>query len=117
MQLFARFEADRFTWGDRHLGAGARIPPNPRLARTYVEDPESAQFDSVASGESFLETVEDGIDRSFRLVARQAGPLDHVVDDVLLDQRAHLGKSADSSLHPTPMLESFGAIVNALSLP
>src|SRR5271163_1350077 len=117
MELFARLEADGLARGDRNLSAGARIAPDPRLARAHIEDAESAQFNPVAGGQGFLQTVEDRVDRGFRLVARQAGPLDHIVDDVLLDQRAHLGKSAGSSLHPTPMLESFGVIVNALSLP
>ena len=117
MQFLARLESDRFARTDGDLGPGSRIPANARLARPYVEDAKTAQLDPVAGGKRFLQTLKDGIDCGFRLIAGQSGPLDHIVDDVLLDQRAHLGKSAGLSLHPKPMLESFYSIVNAQPVP
>jgi len=98
VEFFAWFEADSFAGGDGHFGAGPRIAADARFSRTHIEDAEATQFDAVASGKCLLETFKDGVDRSLGLVARQTSSFDHIVDNVLLDQRGLLGKSAGLSL-------------------
>jgi hypothetical protein len=117
VQFLTRFEADRFAGGNGNLSTGSGVSPDSGFAGAYIEDAEAAQFDPVAAGEGFFQAFKDGIDGRFRLIAGQTRSLDHIVDDVLLDQRAHLEKSADSSLQLMAMLESFPAIVNAMRLP
>ena len=92
MQLFARLKADCFARRYRHFSSGSRVPPNARFARTDVEDPKTAKLYSVPGGQGFLQAFKDRIDRRFRLVAGQSRSFDHIVNDVLLDQRALLKK-------------------------
>jgi hypothetical protein len=94
MKFLAWLETDRFAWSDTHLGPGAWIASDTRLARSHIENTEATQLNAIAGGERFLETLEDGVDCGFGLVARQTSPFDDIMDDVLLDQRALLGKSA-----------------------
>ena len=48
LQLLAGFEANGFAGRDGHLGAGSRVAADSGLARSHVEDSESAQLDSLA---------------------------------------------------------------------
>jgi hypothetical protein len=117
MQFLAGFESHRLARRYGHLGAGTRVAPNTGFAWANVEDAKAAQFDPVAGRERLFEAFEDCVYRRLGFVSRKASPLNNIVDDVLLDQRALLGKSAGSSVHPKPMLESLEAIVNESILP
>ncbi len=86
MQLFARLEAHRLPRRDRNLGSGARIAADSCLPRAHIEDPKSAELDPVASRKSPLQALKHRVDGCFRLVPRQAGLLDYVMDDVLFYQ-------------------------------
>ena len=54
LKLFARLETNGFAGRNRHLRAGARIAADARLSRTHVEDPKTAQFDSLALGKALF---------------------------------------------------------------
>ncbi len=73
-----------------NLRAGARVAANAGLAGADAEDAEAAQLDAVACGERLLEPFEDRIHGGLSLGARQAGTLDNVMYDVLLNQRRTL---------------------------
>ena len=90
VQFLARLEADGFAGGDADLGAGAGIAADAGFAGADAEDAKSAQFDALAGGQSLLEALEDRIHGGLRLGARQARALDHMMDDVLLNQRGNL---------------------------
>jgi hypothetical protein len=86
MHFLARFEADSSPRNDSNLGAGARITSDTGLTRPDIEDAETPQLNPVARAERTLQAVEDGIHCRFDLVPREAGALDHSLDDVLFDQ-------------------------------
>ena len=86
MKFLARLEADRLARGYVDLGTGARVASNASLAWANVEDPETAQLDAIARSKRFFQTFKDGVDSRFRLVARQSGPGDHLMNDVLFNQ-------------------------------
>src|SRR5580658_9135583 len=86
MQFFAGLEAHSFARSDGDLRTGARIAPNAGLARPHVEDSKAPQLAAFPGRQRLLEALKDGIDSSLRLVAGEAGPFNHPVHDVLLDQ-------------------------------
>jgi hypothetical protein len=88
VKLLAWFETDSFAWSDGYFGSRSWITPNPGLARPHVEDPEPAQFDAIAGGKRFFEALEHRVHCGFCFVARQAGPLDYMMNDVLFNQRS-----------------------------
>jgi hypothetical protein len=90
MQFFAWLETDGFAGGYADFSAGAGIAADPGFAGADTENAKSAQFDALAGGQSLFETLENRIHRGFRLGARQAGALDYMMDDVLLNQRGNL---------------------------
>jgi hypothetical protein len=114
MQFLARLETHRFARSNRDLGSSARVAADTGLARTDIEDAKAAQFDTIAVGQGLLEAFEDGVDRGLCLDAREAGPLNDVVDDVLFNQCFSPGIS---EIFQPPdagvMLERFFRIVNA----
>lgn len=117
VQLFSRLKTNSLAGRDVDFGAGAWVSPDPRFSRPHVKNTKPPKFDPVSLGEGLLEALEDRVNRRFGLISRQACPADYVVDNILLDQRALLGKSAGSSIHPRPMLDSLEGIVNAPFLP
>jgi hypothetical protein len=86
MQFFAWLETDCFPRGYADLGTGAGIAADTGFTRADAENAKSAQFDALAGGQSLLEALKDRIHRGFCLGARQAGALDYMMDDVLLNQ-------------------------------
>lgn len=86
MEFLTGFEADRFAGSDADFSPGAGIAADAGFAGADAEHAESAQFDALACGQSFFQSLEDGVDGSFRLGSGQTGTLDDMVDDVLLDQ-------------------------------
>ena len=86
MQFFSGFEANRLAGGNADLGAGSRVAADASFAGTDAEDAETAQFNAVACSQGILEALEDRIHSCLSLGSRQACPLDHVMDNILLDQ-------------------------------
>ena len=105
MQFLAWLEAHRLAGCDAHLGAGAGIAADAGLAGTDAEDAEAAQFDALAGGKSLLEALEYRIHGSLRLGAGQARALDHLMDDVLLNQWSNLAGATELTLlRPTVVM-------------
>jgi hypothetical protein len=114
VEFLARLEANRFARGNADFGSGAGIASDAGLAGANVEDPEAAELDALTFGESALEGLEYGVDRSFGFIALQPGALDHLVNDVLLYQGfPPSGEVSVSRL----IVEMFDGIVNAACLP
>jgi hypothetical protein len=90
MKFLAWLEADSFSRSDAYLGAGARIAANAGFTGADAENAKSAQFDALTGGQGLFEALENGIHRSLRLGSREAGALDYMMDDVLLNQRGNL---------------------------
>src|SRR5712692_6979124 len=86
LQLLARLEANRLARRDSHLGAGARVAANAGLAWTDVEDAEAAQFDTLALRQRPLHGFEHSLNSHFGFCFRDAGSVDHFVDNIELDQ-------------------------------
>jgi hypothetical protein len=84
------FEAHRFARSNGYFRTGTGIASDARLAGTHIEHPKPPQFDPVAGCQGFLEALKDGVYRYFRLVARESGSLDHMMDYVLFNQRIRL---------------------------
>jgi hypothetical protein len=90
MEFLAGFEADGFTWRDIHFSSGAGIAADAGFASADAENAESAQFDALTGGEGLFEAFEDGVNCRLSFGARQASALDHVMNNILLDQRSLL---------------------------
>lgn len=86
MKLFTGLESDGFSGSDADFSAGARIAADTGLAWADAEDAETAQFNTVACGEGVFKPLKYCIYGRLGLGARQAGTLDHVVNNILLDQ-------------------------------
>ncbi len=104
MQLFAWLEANGLAGSDVDLSPGAGVAADAGFASADAEDAKSAQFDALAGCQGLLEALEDRVHCRLSLRARQARALDHVVNDVLLDQRSNLAgtNSMLRILPPTP---------------
>ena len=90
VQFFAGLEAHSFAGSDADLGAGAGIAADAGFAGADAEDAKPAQFDALAGRQSLFQALEDRIHRSLSLGAGQARALDHVMNDVLLNQSGYL---------------------------
>jgi len=88
VQLLARLEPDGLARSNADFSPGAGVAPNAGFARPHTEHAKAAQLDPLAGRQSLLEALENRIHRRFCLGARQAGTLNHLMDDVLLN---HLG--------------------------
>ena len=90
MQFLARLEANRLAGGDADFGPGARIAPDSGLACADTEYTKAAQLNTLTGSKSLFQALEDRINRGLRLGAGKAGTLDHMMDDVLLNQWGNL---------------------------
>ena len=86
MQLFTGFEAHGFSRRDADFGAGAWIAADAGFASANAEDSETAEFNTLARCECFLESFKHSVDCRFGLGSGQACALDHMVHDVLFNQ-------------------------------
>ena len=50
VELFAWFEANRFSGGDGDFGSGTRVAADTGFAWADIEDAEAAQLDAIAIG-------------------------------------------------------------------
>src|ERR1700722_11932061 len=89
VELFAWFEANRFSGGDGDFGSGTRVAADAGFAWADIEDAEAAQLDAIAIGKGLFQAFKYGIDRGFSLIARKTRTLDDVMDNVLFYQRVH----------------------------
>ena len=76
------------------------LRPIPGLAGANTEDAEPAQFDALAGSESLFQPLEDSIHRSLSLGAGQPCALDHVMNDVLLNQSGYLAATGKDCTTP-----------------
>jgi len=90
MELFAGLEAHGLAGGDADLSARTGIAADAGLAGTNAEHAEAAQFNALACCQRLFQALEDRIYRCFSLRTRQAGALNHLMNDVLLDQWSFL---------------------------
>jgi len=119
VQFLSRFETHCLSGSDADLGAGAGVAADARLAGAHAEDAETAQFNALAGGKGLLQAFEDRIHRSLCLGAGQARTLDHLMDDVLLNQRCNLAGATELDLQqPTgKMLQVLGCLWNSGNRP
>jgi hypothetical protein len=90
MQFLAGLEAHSLAGRDADLSACAGIAADAGFAGADAEDAKPAQLDAFARGESLFEAFEDAIDGCLGLGAGQARTLNHMMDDVLLNQWGNL---------------------------
>jgi hypothetical protein len=86
VKFLAWLEANSLAWSDIHFGAGPRVTANARLARAHIEYSKTAQLNPIARSKRFFQAFKDRVDSRFRLVARESGLGDHLMDDVLFNQ-------------------------------
>ena len=86
LQFLAGLEADGFARGDADFSAGAWIAADAGLAGADAEDAEAAEFDAFSCCEGFFEALKHRIDGRFCLGSRKACALDHLMNNILLDQ-------------------------------
>lgn len=89
MQLFAWLKADSLSGCNIHLRARTRIAANSSFTGTYIEDAEAPQFDAITVRQSLLQALENSVDSGLGFHARQTGPFNHMMNDVLFNQRVH----------------------------
>ncbi len=91
VQLLARLESHSLPRRNAYLGAGPRVAPDPRLPRPNAENAKSAQLNPVACSQGLLQSFKYRVNCCFGLRSRQAGALNNVMDEILLDQWMPLG--------------------------
>jgi len=94
MQFFARLEAHGLSGGDADFSSGTRVAAYSGFAGADAEDAEAAKFDALTGGEGLFEALEYGVNCGFRLGAGQSRALDHVMDNVLLNQWGNLARAS-----------------------
>jgi hypothetical protein len=114
MEFLAGFEANGLAWRDADLGAGAGIAADTGFAGTDVEDTKAAELNTLALSKGSFKGLEYRIDSGFGFVALQAGPFNHLVNDVLFYQG--FPPSGEVSVSRV-ILETFDGIVNVAALP
>jgi len=85
LQVFPWLETYGLSWRDIHFRSGTRVSADTRLPWLYGEDAKATQFNPIVSLESIFHTVEDGVDRLFRLCLADSRPLDDLIDKVEFD--------------------------------
>jgi hypothetical protein len=86
VKFLAWLEANSLARSDIDFGPGPRVTANARLARADIKDSKAAQLNPVARSKRFFQAFKDRVDSRFRLVARESGLGDHLMDDVLFNQ-------------------------------
>lgn len=86
MQFFARLEANGFSGGNTDLGSGPRIAANAGFAWSDAEYTKPPQLNPVPGCECLFKPFEHRVHCRLRLRARQTGPLNDMMHDILLNQ-------------------------------
>ena len=89
VQFLAWLEANGATRSNADLAAGSGVSPDPGLARSHAEHAKATQFDPVACGKRLLQAIKYAVNRGLGFHPWQSGSLNHLVNDVLLDQRSN----------------------------
>ena len=105
VQFLAGLEAHGFAGSDADLGSGAGVAADASLAGADAEDAKAAQFNALTSRKSLFEALENCIHGRLRFDAGQARTLNHMMDDVLLNQWGILTGSTELTLlRPTALM-------------
>ncbi len=87
MQFFAGFEPNRLARRDINHRSGPRIASDTSLAGPHIEDAKASQLNAVTTSQRLLQALKHRVYSCFRLVARQAGAFNDVMNNVLFYQR------------------------------
>jgi len=82
LQLFAGFKSHSFARWNRDFCAGPGVASDSRLSRTYVEDSEPSQLDSVPLCKCSFHGVEYGFYGLLRVCLGNPGAVHNLVDDI-----------------------------------
>jgi hypothetical protein len=87
MQFFSGLEAYGFAGSDADFAAGSRIAANAGFSWSDAKNAKATQFNPVSGCECLFKSVKDTIHGCLCLDAGQSGTLNHLMNDVLFDQR------------------------------
>src|SRR5262245_46789778 len=87
LQIFAGLETYCLARRNVDLGASSRVSTDTGLARFDREYSEASQLNAIVSLQSVFHTVEDGIDRLFRLGLADSRALDDLIHKIQFDHR------------------------------
>lgn len=87
MQFFTGLESHSLARGDGDLSSRARVASNAGLSWPDVENSEASKFDPVSTSQGLLQALKYRVHGGLSLVPRQTGLLDHVMNNVLFNQR------------------------------
>jgi hypothetical protein len=90
VEFFAWLEAHGPAGRDADFRAGSGVASDARFAGFDGKDAKSTQLDAIASAECGFHGLEDYVDGSFCLGARETRTLDYPLNQVLLDHGAYL---------------------------
>src|SRR5580693_6169809 len=93
LQFLAGLKANCLAGRDGDFRAGSRVAPNAGLSRAHIEDAKTAEFDPIAVAQRFLHGFKDGFDCHLSLGLGDPRAIDHLVDDVELNQAASFGRT------------------------
>jgi hypothetical protein len=111
VQFLAGLEANCLAGGDADLSAGSWISADAGFPGPNTEHAKTAQFNTLAGGESLFQALKDRIDGGFRFGSRQTGAFYYVMDDVLLDQRGNLARFDESTSSYPCDITGFAALM------
>ena len=89
MKFLAGLEANGFAGGDGDFGSGPWVAADAGFARLDGKDAKSTELNTIASNESLLHAIEDGVHCGFCLRSRQSSALNNPLYKILLN---HLGR-------------------------
>jgi len=85
VKFFSGLKANSFTWRDADFGTRAGVSADTGFAGAHAEDTEAAKFDTIAVGQSFFESFENGVDGCLGLGAGKTGSFNYLVDNILFN--------------------------------
>ncbi len=85
MEFFAGLEANGFSGRDGYLSAGPWIAADTSFSWFDSEDTKATELDAISFDQRPFHAFKDGVNRCFRLGARQSGAFDNPLYKVLLD--------------------------------
>src|SRR5580658_5686408 len=112
LQFLAGLKANCLAGRDGDFRAGSRVAPNAGLSRAHVENAKTAEFDPVAVAQCFFHGFKDGFDCHLSLGLGDPCAVDHLVDDIELNQTASFGGTWPLGAQRT---EAMSMIIGGLS--
>ena len=89
MEFLARLEANGLAGSYVDLRAGARVASDAGFTGAHIEHAEASKLNPIPVGESLFQAFEYRIHSGLGFHARQTGPFNHMMNDVLFNQRVH----------------------------